>query len=84
MEPPNILNLQLLRYIYDMETWTKKKLKSKIKLSKTIFVPRKDNDGNSMEPEEVRECEERRDIQRRHGPPPSRLAAPTPPPFLTP
>ena len=59
MEPPNVLNLQLLRYVYDMTTWTKKKLKSKIKLSKTITVPRKDNDGKDVDPEEVRVCKGR-------------------------
>ncbi|GMH94903.1 hypothetical protein TrST_g7764 [Triparma strigata] len=49
-EPPNVLNLQLLRYVYDMTTWTKKKIKSKIKLNKTIEIPVKnENEEPRME-----------------------------------
>ena len=38
-KPPPVLNFQLLRYVYDMTTLTKKKLKTKIKLSSHITLP---------------------------------------------
>ncbi len=37
--PPPVLNLHLMRYVYDMSNFTKKKLKTPIRLSSTVEIP---------------------------------------------
>eukprot|EP00985_Skeletonema_marinoi_P021097 scaffold12780_cov145-Skeletonema_marinoi.AAC.7 len=46
---PPVLNIQLARYVFDMATFSKKKLATKVKLPRTLTVPTKqaDEDGNN-------------------------------------
>ena len=45
---PPVLNIQLARYVFDMATFSKKKLATKVKLPRTLTVPTKQaDDGNS-------------------------------------
>ena len=48
---PPVLNIQLARYVFDMKTFSKKKLTTKVKLPRTLDVPIKpsqdDNDTTS-------------------------------------
>ncbi len=44
---PPVLNIQLARYVFDMATFSKKKLATKVKLPRTLTVPTKQaGDGN--------------------------------------
>lgn len=44
---PPVLNIQLARYVFDMATFSKKKLATKVKLPRTLTVPTKQADKSS-------------------------------------